>query len=55
VSHADFEGVAFVARIFLGDPRRDRLHAFKAASRIKKRALLAGVQFKAALRTLSFP
>src|SRR5579864_5651306 len=53
VSDADFKDRAFVAHIFLRNPQRDRLHAFEPASRIKKRALLAGMQFEATLRTFA--
>ena len=52
MGHADFEAVAFVAHVFLSDSRGHRLHAFKPASGIEERALLAGMQFEAALRTL---
>lgn len=48
--HAHFVERAFIAGIFLRDPLLHRLHALKPAARIEIRALLAGMQFKAALR-----
>lgn len=54
MSHADFEDVAFIPHVFLSDPRHYWLHAFKPAPRIKKRALLAGMQFETALGTLPY-
>jgi hypothetical protein len=52
-AHADGIKSTVVARVFFGDPLWNRLHAFKAARRIKVGALLAGVQLKGALRTLA--
>lgn len=52
-AHADGEKLAFVACIFLRDPLRNRLHALEATGRIEIRALLAGVQFEAALGALA--
>jgi|HubBroStandDraft_5_1064220.scaffolds.fasta_scaffold09547_3 hypothetical protein len=46
---ADFVERAVVARIFLGYALGDRLHALEAASGIEIHALLAGMEFEAAL------
>jgi hypothetical protein len=50
--HAHFVKLAIVARILARDAHRDGLHAFEAASRIEVGALLARMQFEAALGTL---
>lgn len=52
---SDADGIkgALVLRIFLCDPLRHWLHALESARRIEIRALLAGVQFEAAFRTLT--
>src|SRR5580692_4553958 len=47
---ADFVERAVVARIFLGHALFHRLHALEAASGIEIHALLAGMEFEAALR-----
>jgi hypothetical protein len=47
--HADFEEGAIVAGIFFGDALFDGLHALEAAAGIEIHALLARVQFEAAL------
>jgi len=50
--NAHFIRRARIPRVFLCDPLLHRLHALEPASRIEIRALLAGVQLKAALGTL---
>ncbi len=54
-SHANLVQRTVIARILFRDPLLDRLHALEAAAGIEICALLAGVQFKPALRTLPFP
>ena len=54
-SHANLIDCAQIALVFLRNAFLYRLHAFKAASRIEVRALLARVQRKSALRTFPFP
>ena len=49
--HADFEEGAIVAGIFFGDALFDGLHALEAAAGIEIHALLARMQFEAALGT----
>jgi hypothetical protein len=51
--HSHFVELAIVPCIFAWDSNRDRLHALEAAARIEVSALLAGVQFEAALGTLA--
>lgn len=51
--HANFEQVAVVTDIFLGNSSFHGLHAFKAAAWIKVGALLARVQFVATLGALA--
>lgn len=51
-AHADGIESTVVARVFFRNPLWDRLHAFKAAGRIKVGALLAGVQVKTAFWAL---
>jgi hypothetical protein len=50
--HADRVEGTGVLDVLARDPLQDRLHAFESLGRIKIRALLAGVQFEAALGTL---
>jgi hypothetical protein len=47
--HADFEEGAIIADIFFRDALFDRLHTLEAAAGIEIHALLAGMQFEAAL------
>jgi hypothetical protein len=51
--HANLKQLALVSRVLFRDPFLYRLHALKPASRIEIRALLARMQFKSTLRTLS--
>jgi hypothetical protein len=52
--HPHFVGRTFIARVLLCHSLFHRLHALKPAARIEIHALLAGVQFESALRTLPF-
>ena len=51
--HSHLIKLAIVARVFARNPHRDGLHALEAAAGIEVRALLAGVQFEAALGALA--
>ena len=51
--HADGVELAFVAGIFLGDSFRNRLQALEPLRWIEIGALLARMQFEAALRALT--
>src|SRR5262249_28789508 len=45
--------MALIAGVFLGNPFRNRLHAFEALGGIEVRALLAGMEFESALWALA--
>jgi hypothetical protein len=49
--HANLKQLTLIPRVLLCDPLLHRLHALEPAPRIEIRTLLAGMQFKPALRT----